>query len=117
MVNIKVSEKTRDELKVIKDKEELKSLDGAIRHILSMIPSFRNMRYGEYETIFRSGSAYPFYRKTRVVCSGCEKTHWLSEKNEDGIFYKYLRCNCGHETDLSPRGSYIVPDDYNPDES
>ena len=59
MVNIKVSEKTYDELKAIKDEEELKSLDGAIRHILSTIPGFRNIRYGEYKTIFRSGAEYP----------------------------------------------------------
>ena len=46
--------------------------------------------------------------KNEIVCSKCGKKHWLSETDEDGIFYKYLRCNCGYQIDLNPRGPFRV---------
>jgi len=58
--------------------------------------------------------------KAEIICSECGKKHWLPERNEDGIYhwlpernedgiyYRWLRCNCGHETDLNPKGSFIV---------
>jgi len=50
--------------------------------------------------------------KIKFICGGCKTERVVPEKNQDGIFYKWYRCVCGHETELNPRGSYTVPENY-----
>ncbi|GAF78448.1 unnamed protein product, partial [marine sediment metagenome] len=63
MPMVNVSEKTLGKLKSVKEKEEMKSLDGTIRHLIGF-----------------SGSE----KKIRVVCDNCKKEIEIPKYNEYG---------------------------------
>jgi len=79
MVN--VSEKTLDKLKSVKEEEEIKSLDGTIRHLI--------------------GTPKP-QKKIKIICDNCKKEHKIPKYNEYGTPIRWVKCECGHETDINP---------------
>jgi len=92
MASVKVSEKTLEILKRIKEAEQIKTIDGVIRYL------------------FNTSSWFKI--RLRITCPECGKYTVLSEKNPDGIFYKWYRCSCGHQIDLNPRGPFLIPENY-----